>query len=121
MPRPEVLYNGDTDGFGRDRYRLGFFLEENRSVPCGNVRRLFVVGVLFFIAFQERDFKLSRACKRVMSDILSYLTETFRKVRKKPALMNTLPDFSADIWGETVYWVEVVHAPAFVRSRRPLC
>lgn len=44
-----------------------------------------------------------------MSDILSYLTETFRKVRKKPALMNTLPDFSADVWGETVYWVEVVH------------
>ena len=52
--------NGDTDGVLEeiDTALASFW---KRSVPCGNVRRLFVVGVLFFIAFQERGFKLSRA------------------------------------------------------------
>ena len=89
---------------------FGFFLEENRSVPCGNVSPFICGwGIIFYCVFRNGTSNSRGRCKRVMSDILSYLTETFRKVRKKPALMNTLPDFSADIWGETVYWVEVVH------------
>lgn len=102
--------NGDTDGVLEEiDTALASFWKRIEASRVETFAVYLWLGYYFLLRFRNGASNSRGRCKRVMSDILSYLTETFRKVRKKPALMNTLPDFSADVWGETVYWVEVVH------------
>lgn len=113
--------NGDTDGVLEEiDTALASFWKRIEASRVETFAVYLWLGYYFLLRFRNGASNSRGRCKRVMSDILSYLTETFRKVRKKPALMNTLPDFSADVWGETVYWVEVVHGSCLCEKQRPL-
>ena len=110
--------NGDTDGVLEevDTALISFW----KKIEISRVEAFTVylwLGYYFLLRFKNGTSCSHGRCKRVMSDMLSYLTESFRKVKKQSVLMDALPFFSVDVWGETVYWVELVHSSCFCEKQ----
>lgn len=79
--------NGDTDGVLEEiDTALASFWKRIEASRVETFAVYLWLGYYFLLRFRNGASNSRGRCKRVMSDILSYLTETFRKVRKKPAL-----------------------------------
>lgn len=67
------------------------------------------IGYYFLLRFRNSQSHFHARSKRAIFDIVSYLTEIFRKFKNKAIPMEVLALFPTDVWGETVYWSEMVH------------
>lgn len=102
--------NGDTDELlsDLDSCLVTFWKKvEASSVDAFSV--YLWLGYYFLLRFRNRQSCCHARCKRAMSEILSFLIEIFRKFKSKSIPEEIIPLFPADVWGETVYWVELVH------------
>lgn len=66
------------------------------------------LGYYFLLRFRNPDSSMHARSRRAMSDILSFLTDIFQKLRKETVASEVHTLFSTDVWGETVYWAELV-------------
>lgn len=67
------------------------------------------LGYYCLLRFRNGHSHSHSRSKQMMSNILSFLIDTFRKFKEDTIPAEILPFFSADIWGETVCWMEQVH------------
>ena len=90
---------------------------DNYLISCWKTARKSTAGVFsaylwfgyyFLLRFRNGSSRVSSRSRHAMSDILSSLTEIFRKLKKEPASGEVLALFPTDVWGETVYWAELV-------------
>lgn len=67
------------------------------------------LGYYCLLRFRNGNSRYHGRSKQLMSALLTFLIETFRKIEKGMVSQEIFPLFSADVWGETVFWMEQVH------------
>lgn len=67
------------------------------------------IGYYFLLRSRNSQTHFHARSRRIMCDIVSCMTEIFRKLKNKAVPTEILSLFPTDVWGETVYWAELVH------------
>lgn len=67
------------------------------------------IGYYFLLRSRNSQTHFRARSRRIMCDIVSCITEIFRKFKNKAVPTEILSLFPTDVWGETVYWAELVH------------
>lgn len=67
------------------------------------------MGYYFLLRFRNSQSRFHNRSKRTILEMVSYLTDKFRKFKNKAIPIEVLSLFPTDVWGETVYWSELVH------------
>lgn len=102
--------NGDTDNIlGDIDVTLINFWKKVDASSVGVFPIYLWLGYYFLLRLKNQQSCCHVRCRRMMSDILSFLIEFFHKYRNRAVPMSVLTLFTVDVWGETVYWVELVH------------
>lgn len=109
---------GDTDGVLEEiDIALVSFWKKIKTSQVEAFTVYLWLGYYFLLRFRNGMSRSHGRCKRVMSDILSYLTKSFRQAKKELVPMDEFSFFSIDVWGETVYWVELVYGSCFCEKQ----
>lgn len=110
--------NGDTDELlGNLDTRLADFWKKTKASSVDAFSVYLWLGYYFLLRFRNRKSCCHTRCKRAISEILSFLIEILRKFKNKSIPEDIVSLFPADVWGETVYWVELVHDSCLCEKR----
>lgn len=67
------------------------------------------LGYYFLLRFRNRHSRYHKLGKQMISTIISFMLDVLNKFANDTVSMEIFNYFSADVWGETVLWVEQVH------------
>lgn len=67
------------------------------------------LGYYFLLRFRDKYSRCHSRSKQVMTAILTFMIDEFHRIEKETVPMNLFGYFSADVWSETVLWVEQVY------------
>lgn len=110
--------NGDTDNIlGNIDITLINFWKKVEVSNAGAFPIYLWLGYYFLLRLKNQQSSYHVRCNRLLSDILSFLIDFFRKYRNGAVPMDVLTLFTVDVWGETVYWVELVHNSSFCEKQ----
>lgn len=102
--------NGDTDVVLADiDVALNAYWKKIEKSPLDVFSAYLWLGYYFLLRFRNDHSRFRSRSKQMMSGILSFLADAFQRLEKGTVSTDVLSVFSADVWGETVYWMEQVH------------
>ncbi len=103
-----IDYNTDKALDDVDTTLIAFWKKNEAS--CMEVFSVYLwFGYYFLLRFRNKQSVFHSRNKRMMAEIISFLTDTFRRFKTKSMPVEVLSLFSPDVWSETVCWVEQVH------------
>lgn len=67
------------------------------------------LGYYFLLRFRNRHSRCQSRCKQVLAAIFSFMIDEFLRFQNNMTPKDLFDYFSADVWSETVLWVEQVY------------